>query len=698
MAAQYCGAGVAGLGPRDFEYSEEEDYDDVFDSDEDCHTTTANGCLALDGVVVEKTARGQALMTLAFNGSGGRGLRYACRNLPGKKPDEEKEGAARKPISTKAKKKWGTRKVALSSRIVTALTTIKKYVDNVFLEHSDKPDFVAANAADLACVTMDTVDIKNGKGERLLFAFTWLAFFTHLPATALALLRLVPVHASWAALKTLAFEVTRAVFLTEEDQRKILSSIGRTFAEQLLKDDAELAENPETTRVSLCAKWAPSRHSRFQKATCTLATYVQAGLGAPYVGTPCANAHYRKLLSRLRAKICTLERLMCGDRWDEIVPEHLPAVCLKKNSRVLMNLDSAGNVLSKDDRRIRLGKRTLEAAMNTAAGKSAGKKMLKGEDVQPHEMVGEIMEALTKHTHGNLMEVAVENIIVEAQWSALIARLKEAGTLPTSLALVDVSGSMAGLPMQVAITMGLIISEVSAAPWSGRFISFTSDPAWYLDAPGESAPVGEFNGSLTKRVHHIQKMPWGGSTDVASAVRLLLKFAVEKKVPQEGMPKFLFVLTDMHFDACSLGGKWTTFMEMAKGEFADAGYANMPTIVFWNIQGSHGATGVTHARADTPGVVMINGFSQQMLKDFLDSGAFAEAELALKKAAAESGDKEDKSKEVGKPSAWDVFQARLNQPRFYAVRGLCAEIGEGVLAGYEFVRPEPAENAVPTSM
>ena len=65
-----------------------------------------------------------------------------------------------------------------------------------------------------------------------------------------------------------------------------------------------------------------------------------------------------------------------------------------------------------------------------------------------------------------------------------------------------------------------------------------------------------------------------------------------------------------------------------------AGYAAAPTIVFWNVRGD------THsfpAAADTPGVEMVSGFSQNLLKLFMEGSApEEEAEAEEPEEAAEA--------------------------------------------------------------
>lgn len=53
------------------------------------------------------------------------------------------------------------------------------------------------------------------------------------------------------------------------------------------------------------------------------------------------------------------------------------------------------------------------------------------------------------------------------------------GSFKDSLVLSDVSSSMAGLPMEVSIALGLIISTVTKAPFTNQIITFSEKPLFH---------------------------------------------------------------------------------------------------------------------------------------------------------------------------------------------------------------------------
>merc|ERR1712196_739643 len=113
------------------------------------------------------------------------------------------------------------------------------------------------------------------------------------------------------------------------------------------------------------------------------------------------------------------------------------------------------------------------------------------------------------------------------------------------VSLVDVSGSMAGVPMEVSIALGLLVSDLADAPFKHRVLTFESQPRWHK-IPATSSPV--------EQIRNLQRAPWGGSTNFAAAMDLLLAACVEGNVAAEDVPD-LIVFSDMQFDQAN-GPGW----------------------------------------------------------------------------------------------------------------------------------------------
>jgi len=362
------------------------------------------------------------------------------------------------------------------------------------------------------------------------------------------------------------------------------------------------------TSITLAAKWAPSEGSKFDKSK-KLSKRLAAHM---FPDDEAYRATYRKSVSSLRKKINLIETRMSKGEWKRIDFSKVP-------SRAHNLYKSAFRKHAAEE---------YEAYCDDVA---KGKKKINSKGMQPHELVnyflkhklapkGEAGEwscsACTflnpEDAHscticGAPKPATVSNTddgkTVELQWKALVDDLRKAGHLKDAVAVSDVSGSMEGVPMQVSIALGILIAQLSDKPFQGRLITFSEKPSWHK-VPVES-------GSLEKMVDDVSKMSWGNSTDMEGVFNLILDVATECKLPQEALPKTLFVFTDMQFnEAKKANDKYTTIYDTAKAKFSAAGY-ELPTVVFWNLRSAESSFPVDK---DAPGVVMVSGFSSDVLK------------------------------------------------------------------------------------
>jgi hypothetical protein len=255
--------------------------------------------------------------------------------------------------------------------------------------------------------------------------------------------------------------------------------------------------------------------------------------------------------------------------------------------------------------------------------------------------------------------------MIQALWTSQVAAIRAKGKLPPCLAMVDVSGSMFGLPMHAAIALGLLVAELAQDPWRGRLLTFTASPSWF-HIPNDMH-------SLADRVFEVARMPWGGSTNFVAALELVLSTAIDNRTPQEGMPHILFILTDMQFDeGCCLDvGHAQTDVDAATfihARFREAGY-EPPQVVFWNLRA--GATTLFQSETDTPGVSFMAGFSAKVLSHFFATGN-------LPGTGAAGGSKSKGLQET----PWESLWRRLSSERLHVIRQVAEKVGEGCMAGY----------------
>ena len=239
--------------------------------------------------------------------------------------------------------------------------------------------------------------------------------------------------------------------------------------------------------------------------------------------------------------------------------------------------------------------------------------------------------------------------------------------------LVDVSGSMSGTPMEVAIALGILVSEITSPSYANRCLTFSERPEWVEIDP--SMPLEE-------KVHRVQRAPWGISTNFEQACEHILKVAVKAKLQPEDIPD-LIVFSDMQFDEASdQNGAWETHQERIVRRFKEEGLKvsgkawPAPHIIYWNLRGN---TRGFPAQADTENVTMLSGYSPSLMKLLLDGESLGEEETWID----ENG---DEIVMATKKDPYSTVRKALDNEEYESVRKVLKDSREGDLEFYgEFV-------------
>jgi hypothetical protein len=152
--------------------------------------------------------------------------------------------------------------------------------------------------------------------------------------------------------------------------------------------------------------------------------------------------------------------------------------------------------------------------------------------------------------------------------------------------------------MQVAISLGLYVSDKNSGSFKDLFLTFSTSPDFV-----------HLTGDICSKVKQMSKAKWEMSTNLEAAFDRILRHAVENEVPVEDMPSTLLILSDMQFNQCV---KNSTASTMIKEKYKAAGY-QIPNVVFWNLKDY----GNRPAKSSTPGVALVSGFSPTILKTVL---------------------------------------------------------------------------------
>ena len=228
---------------------------------------------------------------------------------------------------------------------------------------------------------------------------------------------------------------------------------------------------------------------------------------------------------------------------------------------------------------------------------------------------------------------------------ALAAEAVSAGAsrpvgLSRLVCMADVSGSMSGTPMHVAIALGVLVSEVCHPAFRDKVLTFSEDPQWHQLQPGDA---------FVDKVQSLQSAHWGGSTDFAKAMRKIAELVSAQRLEQHDVPDLL-VVSDMQFDAArggygggfgGFGGYgrpaphahgWDTAHEEIVALFHLVGMQvhcrplNPPNIIFWNVRAD---TFGYPAAADQKGVMLLSGYSPALMKFILSGEMEEEVATAL---------------------------------------------------------------------
>jgi len=464
---------------------------------------------------------------------------------------------------------------------------------------------------DYFVMAFQTRDIRGGKGERDVFYDMLFSLIAQRPALIKTLVDLIPEYGCWADCWKLWTRVDASVAAAHavSVQAAVLSLVKRAWTADVA---AGAAEGKGAKSVSLLWKWLPREKSKYH----ALAVEFADAFFAEIENADDRLRAYRKVCSAFNARLKTCEVAMCGGAWASIEPGKVPGRLLNKCRSAFLNEIRARKgkpnrrhgELRHPDSADRMACREHFTTHMTAAVK--GEATVKGADtVYPHEIVNKFM-------YSAHVEKAEEELL-QAQWNAIRDATAAQGGLKGVVPMCDFSGSMSGIPMQVSMALGILLSEINHPAFKDGMIGFDSTPNWIQFKPGMS---------LKEKVSYAQNYAHGTSTDFQAACDLILRRLVEYKVPAEEAPKDMIVFTDMGFDAAcgnSYGYNhvkktkpWETHVEMIKNSFARAGYS-APRIVLWNLRAAYKDF---HAKADETGVVLLSGWSPAILKAIQKAG------------------------------------------------------------------------------
>ncbi|KAK0607258.1 hypothetical protein LWI29_012262 [Acer saccharum] len=401
-------------------------------------------------------------------------------------------------------------------------------------------------------------------------------------------------------------------YKSDSNYRLFYDSVCDVFAD-VLKSDMEFLKANELSKISLAAKWCPSIDSSYDKAS-----LICEGI-ARRIFPRESDTEYEKLeeahyIYRVRDRL----------RKQVLVPLHkalqLPEVFMSANEWIALPYGRVPSVAMKNYKNLfeKHDKERFEAYLEKV--KSGEAKIAAGA-LLPHEIV----KSANKDSLGE---------VAELQWKRMVEDVSKKGKLRDCMAVCDVSGSMHGIPMEVCVALGILVSELSEEPWKGKLITFSENPQLHL-VEGDS---------LKAKSESVEDMDFGMNTDFQKVFDIILEIATENNLSEDQLIKRLFVFSDMEFDCADVKSQrmfvesveeqskkgWETDYEVIQRKFKEHGYSKVPEIVFWNLRDSNS----TPVVAKQSGVAMVSGFSKNLLTLFLDEGGIVNAEDVMGLALA----------------------------------------------------------------
>ena len=397
-------------------------------------------------------------------------------------------------------------------------------------------------------------DCRGGQGERRFFrvCFKWLA--KNYPEVALRNLQAIPEYRRW----------DDVIYSTVETP---IEDAALAFIKH------QLALDVESKTPSLLAKWMPSENASSRE------TKRVAGIVRAYLGM--THKQYRKTLSVLRERINIVERLMSENRWDEIEFDKIPS----KAGLIYRNAFARRDMIAKKYETFAKDKTTKVNA----------------EVLNPVDIADKVFSC----RYGKMGET--ERAMLDKYWENLKDYYN--GREENGLAIVDVSGSMWGQPLNAAVSMGAYIAERGHGPFANHFITFSERPA-----------LVKFEGvDIYDKFRRAEKADWAMNTNIEAVFDMLLATAKREGTKAEDMPERLYIFSDMEFDRCvknHTGNRMNsdgmnTLLEGIAQEWATASY-ELPKVVFWNLDARSNNIPALGGRFS-----YVSGFSMNMVETIL---------------------------------------------------------------------------------
>lgn len=609
------------------------------------------------------------------------------------------------------------------NKLVRGITdeNLNKYVNEILKEANESKN--SEILIDLFLLTFHKRNCRGGEGEKLITYKLLLKLYDFYPQSVLNLISVLPIYGYYKDYFNIweivcSFQIGET--LKYQKYSPLINKMVEVMLEQIEKDNKNLIDKTNDEEngffsISLLGKWMPRQGNHFdlscywyhpsnmyKKVNSVLyissMMYKQSPFPKGNNGNKGSKVNswilkeYRENISNLTIHLNIPEILMCAHQYSFIEFEKVASKAMKNYAKAFLNEKRKGvlaNEFQVSGNRYPLDEDRVKTRDNLREFIKDGKiSKLNGAQLDPHEIMSELVKSSS----------TLEKEILRAQWNkkkedvlAQVNKMMEdvayddddnmdmnlnetINSIGRCIPMIDVSGSMCGKnsgsnvePINVAVALGIMTSELATPPFNNLAISFTETPRvfhfGYEQHPDEKRNL-------------IFRDQMGYSTQFGKAIDLILDLCVKNNVPSSDIPNLL-VFTDGQFNDMNSQAQaqyqnyykkenekisWKTCHEELIRKWANAGYDRVPTIIYWNLRAN---TSGFQTSADLPGVQLLQGYSPSLLKFVLFGEKMSETEITTE---VETDDGQIVKMKRSSITPYETFRKAVDQEAYLPIR------------------------------
>ncbi|KAL4615257.1 hypothetical protein ACB092_07G110900 [Castanea dentata] len=396
----------------------------------------------------------------------------------------------------------------------------------------------------------------------------------------------------------LGFKLAVESYQKDGSYRYLHNRISDLFSE-FLRSDMQFLCSGEIEKISFASKWCPSIDSVYDTHTIMCEGIARKVFPrdayAEYRDIEEAHYAYRvrnrlqtQVLAPLRKALESRERNSGAKKQESFT-----------NRAVKASMKSYKKIYEEKDEGLRFRHYLMLCSVWGRPTIGAGLKF-------PHQIIASL-----KNNHDDCEE--------ELQWGKLIGECRRQGKFRNCLAICGLSESMRGTFMEeIAVAMGLFISELSDYPWKGKVFTFSEYPK-FRRIEGDS---------LRSKAEFIRQMDCKESLNFIKVYDRIRQIGIEEKVNNENMVKRIFVFTDRDFETVDIN-QWASDYKEAWKSYRPRGYKTVPEVVFWNLKDSIGSPREIRTEKHHRGWLMLHGYSKTLMSLFLKEDGVGDGVVTL---------------------------------------------------------------------